>query len=219
MKNNNRTLILVGLLTLNFFSGFAQGVSTLRRDHLFPAHGNSMVTIATGIPYVAAAEYSYGFSDRFSVGVMAAAAPPASAYGIRLRWLISENNNGFRLEFRTPVLYYPPHPDLFCGEPWMLAWPVVSAEWTLQSGTRLSVGGGVVGAACVHSLMGHSKGGEKFMGGIWNTVHAGVAFPVNNNLMFQAEASAVMSGTRIAGPDWIAKFPAIVVLGLSYSIF
>jgi len=178
-----------------------------------------MVTIATGIPYVATAVYAYGFSDRFSMGLLVASAPPAFAFGVRLRWLISQNDNGFRLYFRTPILYYPPHPTLFCGEPWMLAWPVVSAEWTLSSGTRLSLGGGVVGAACVHSLMGHSKEGEKFMGGIWNTVHVGIAFPVNNRMMFQAEASAVMSGVKIAGPDWIAKFPAIIVLGLSYSLF
>ncbi len=196
----------------------AQPQSLAWNDPLFPAKGSAMVTFSTGVPYIGAGEYAYGFSDRFSVGVLAASAPPAVALGIRIRASIFEFHDNFRIYLRVPIIYYPPADGLFDGEPWLLAWPVMSAEWKLSSGTRLSVGGGVVRAGCVGSLMGDTMDGDKIMGGIWNTFHLGAAVPLNNRLTFQAEASAVMSGFKIAGDDWIARFPAIVVLGFSYQV-
>ena len=214
---NRIVLMAIALMLVHTLSS-AQRSSVGMNDHLFASPGSGMLTVATGLPYVGAFEYAFGISDRFTMGFVAAAAPPASAFGLRLRGVIFQED-GFRLYVRTPLLYYPPHPDLFCGEPWVLAWPVLSAEWLLSSGARASVGGGVVGAACVHSLLGHSRFGEDFMGGIWNTVHLGFTLPLNRRLTFQSEASAVMQGFKFAGEDWIAKFPVIAVIGVSYSLF
>jgi len=182
-----------------------------------------MVTVATGIPYVGIVEYAYGISDRFSAGAIIGITPKIPGYGVRLRGTIHERGDRFRVYVRAPVLYYPRTKDLG-GEPWVLTWPVVSAEWKIESGTRLSVGGGFVAAACVNSLLGleeeeeETEGGEGFMGGFWNTLHAGVAFPIRPRLMFQGELSAVLSGAKVAGGDWVGGPPVILVLGLSYGL-
>jgi hypothetical protein len=212
---------------------FAQSVSFYNGDHLFPTKGGSMVTFSTGIPYLGIAEYAYGFSDRFSVGLIAGVTPNVEGYGVRIRGILYQPSERFRLYFRAPMFYYPQTKGLG-GEPWVLAWPVISGEWKMDSGTRVSLGGGAVVASCFHSLMRHlglrkksettdmtSEGNDDnprgFMGGVWNTVHAGVAFPISQHIMIQTEASLVMRGFRVAGDDWVGGPPVIIVAGLSYS--
>ena len=56
-----------------------------------------------------------------------------------------------------------------------------------------------------------------FKGGIWNTLHAGIAAPISKKVMFQGEFSAVMSGFKLAGENYVGGPPVIAVLGLSYS--
>ena len=218
MKRNYRNVLCLATLSLFTTLCLSQPV-TFHRDHLFPLKGNTMFTLATGVPYVVAAEYTYGVSDRFSVGIVTAYAPPAPAFGVRLRGILFQENESFRVFARMPILYYPPERTLFCGRPWVLAWPTINAEWKLSHGERLLLGAGVVGASCIHHLLGHHIDEKTAMFGVWNTATAGIAIPINDNLMFQAEASAVMSGAKLAGDDWVAKFPVIAVVGFSYSTF
>ena len=193
-------------------------------DHLFPRSGNSMVTLSTGIPYVGISEYAYGFSDRFSIGLVGGVTPRVETYGIRVRAIL-HRKDAFRIYFRAPVLYYPKTRDLG-GEPWVLTWPVVVGEWLLGSGTRLSAGVGAIAAACYNSLIhelgfhrahAHFDEEEGFMGGVWNTVHVGAAIPLSKQIMFQTELAAVMKGLNIAGRDWVGGPPIILVLGFSYT--
>ena len=212
----------------------SQPLNDHSNDHLFPSKGGAMVTVSTGIPYLGIGELAYGFSDRFSVGLLAGATPSVEGYGVRVRGILYQRSERFRLYFRAPMFYYPQTHDLG-GEPWVLAWPVISAEWKMNSGTRVSLGGGAVVASCFHSLLRHlglqKKAGtgdmestsagdddhEGFMGGVWNTVHAGVAFPVSHRIMIQTEVSLVMNGIKVAGRDWVGGPPVIAVIGLSYS--
>ena len=176
-----------------------------------------MLTVVTGIPYLGIAEYSYGISDKFTAGVLAGRTPTDAGYGLRIRGVVFQGDEDFRVHFRMPVIYYPTLKGKR-GEPWLLAWPVVSAEWKLNSGTRLSVGGGVIGASCVASLLGKEEEDEEgFMNGLWNTLQFGVAVPLKSNLAFQAEVAGVLSGLKLAGKDWIGGPPVIVTLGLSHS--
>lgn len=216
MKRNYR--IVLCLITLGMFPrpSLSQPLTQLG-DHLFPIKGNRMFTLATGIPYVAVVEYTHGVSDRFSVGMVASYASPATVFGMRIRGILFQENESFRFYVKMPILYYPPERTLFCGRPWILAWPTINAEWILTRGERLTLGVGVVGASCVHHLLGHNVEGSQSMSGVWNTATVGVAVPLNGNLIFQSEVSAVMSGAKIAGTDWVAKFPVIVVLGFSFS--
>lgn len=228
MKQTIRSLIVTMVLAASTQS---QPLNIHSNDHLFPSAGRSIITVSTGVPYIGITEYAYGFSDRFSVGIMAGLTPNVEGYGFRVRAILSQPSNNFRLYFRAPLFYYPQTKDLG-GEPWVLAWPVISGEWRVGSATRVSVGGGAVVASCYHSLLRHlglrkkskslkssSDEDDKmgFVGGVWNTIHAGIAFPLSKNIMFQSEASIVMSGVKIAGSDWVGGPPVIVVTGLSYS--
>jgi hypothetical protein len=56
------------------------------------------------------------------------------------------------------------------------------------------------------------------MDGIWNTISFGVSVPVSRSVTFNAELSPVLKGIRPAGDDWVAKFPLIVVLGITTSL-
>ena len=235
MKNQKHILKLMVLLTINIVTARAQQQPIGINGHLFPARGKSMVTVATGIPYIGIAEYAYGISDRFSTGIIVGQTPKVAGYGLRIRGIIYHKNESFRLFVRAPILYYPKTKGLG-GEPWFLTRPVISGEWKLDSGIRLSVGGVFVGAACANSLLGvvndehshdvdvvpaleHDHDNETgFMGGLWNTFHAGIAVPVSKKIVFQLEVSVVMSGLKIAGKDWVGGPPVIVVLGFSYTL-
>ena len=231
MKNGFIKAVMLSIAAVG--SLCSQPISLHRNDHLFAASGHSMISITTGIPYVGITEYAYGFSDRFSLGFMAGVTPHVEGYGLRVRAILSQPSEKFRIYFRAPLFYYPKTKDLG-GDPWVLGWPVISGEWTVGSGTRVSVGGGAVVTSCYHSLLrhlglrkSHVKAAEEdnteekehkgFMGGVWNTLHAGIAFPVTSNITFQSEASLVMSGIKIAGNDWVGGPPVILVTGFSYS--
>ena len=223
MKNHKLFAMLIAALASYTLTAKGQGVSVNRNDHLFSGAGKSMVTVATGIPYVGITEYSYGFSDRFSAGLIVGVTPRVTGYGVRVRAILHERDDDFRLYLRVPILYYPKTKDLG-GEPWILAWPVLSAEWKLRSGARLSAGGGIVTASCFDSMLRkfglrshHEESDEEegFMGGVWNTLHVGMTLPVSERLTFHGEVSAVMSGVQIAGKDWIGGPPVILMLGFS----
>lgn len=188
-------------------------------EHPITPQGKYLLTTATGIPYAGATELSIGVTERMTIGVLGAYAPPAVAYGARVHVVITSDDDA-RLFFRMPVIYYPPHRDLFCGKPWILAWPTLHAEWRLDSDVRLSAGAGVLGASCIHALMGHhgEEEDEVQMDGVWNTVSFGVTIPLSRSVSFNAELSPVLKGIRFAGNDWVAKVPLIVVVGISTSL-
>jgi len=200
-------------------------------DHLFPNRGKSMITVATGIPYIGVAEYAYGFSDRFSVGIVVGSTPIGPGYGMRVRGILHQKNETFRVYAKSTILYYPKNIELG-KEPWVLAWPSISGEWKLDSGKRWSIGGGVVAASCIDVLLGrennehshatnvaegHHAAEDEVMSGVWNTVHAGLAIPLSDKMMFHSEASLVMDGLKIAGDDWVGGPPVVLVLGVTYT--
>jgi hypothetical protein len=207
-------------LVLTTAAAFAQPQNLLLERPITP-QGKYLLTTATGIPYVGATELSIGVTERITVGILGAYAPPAVAYGARVHAVITSGDDA-RLFFRMPVIYYPPHRDLFCGKPWILAWPTLHVEWKLDSEVRLSAGAGILGASCIHKLLRHHGGGEEEEGvqmdGIWNTISFGVSVPVSRSVTFNAELSPVLKGIRPAGDDWVAKFPLIVVLGITTSL-
>jgi len=231
MYHKTRISIALALGLLRVASTVAQPLGTVHMDYLMPKKGRSLVAASTGIPYIGILEYAYGFSNRFSVGVMIGRTPTVNGYGLRLRTVLYRSDRSFRVVAKGPVFYYPKTKGLG-GEPWALAWPTASAEWKLRSGVRIWVGGGAVVAACVNSMLGspaehddepHDHGSndhsdEGFMGGIWNTLQAGVSVPVGQGLAFQSEVAAVMSGLSVADNGWIGGPPVILNLGFSYTL-
>ena len=154
MNRASGLYLLLGFLTVSITTNcFAQEaeVDSVHMDHLFPQKGKSLFTFATGVPYIAIGEYAYGFTDRFSVGVLVGVTPSIPGYGLRLNTILYKNGNS-RVYARVPLLYYPQTKGLG-GEPWLLTWPVVNYEKTFESGLRFSVGGGIVAAACVNDML------------------------------------------------------------------
>jgi hypothetical protein len=236
------------LLLLMFFvtGAMGQGVSSSfgKHDYLFPARGRMMITTTTGIPYLGIVEVGVGISDRFTVSGMLGRTPIENGYGFRVRAVLMERSASFRLVAKMPAFYYAARPGQE-REAWALAWPSVHAEWQTTSGARLSLGAGLVGAACVNALLGrHAEahadahpghlptelehggsgaalpalGSDEFMGDIWNTISAGLAVPVGRSVSIRVDLSAVMSGAQLAGPDWIGGPPVILNIGISRTL-
>ena len=153
----NQSIIALFLLIINAcpsdISAQDIKITDPYHDPLFPAKNEQVLLVGTGIPYVGLAEYSYGFSKRVSIGLLAGTTPIVPGIGIRVKYLMSEYKNGNRLLLKTPILYYPRTRDLG-GEPWILTWPTLTYEWRFKSGIRFGIGAGVVAAACVNDLLG-----------------------------------------------------------------
>ena len=183
-----------------------------------------MATLLTGIPYVAIAELAYGFTDRFSVGVLGGIVPHNPGGGLRFRYLLAQPSGNFRVHLKMPVIYYPKAKSLGCPEcePWFLTWPAVSAEWRRPGGTRWWVGAGVVAAACADTVFGRENEAMETGGGIqegtWNTLQFGFSKPVTRKLAFQLEIAPVLEGRKLASRrTWVGGPPLILTTGFSYS--
>jgi hypothetical protein len=214
-------LCLAGLLFI------AHAEAQTNDDHLLSRLGKAMVTVGTGVPLVGFAEYSYGFSNRFTMGIVAGISPGGAGYGLRLRGVLHQRHETFRIYAKSPLLFYPKNTRKGI-EPWLLAWPTLTGEWKLESGMRLSAGVGAVASSCVDDLFGIEEAHqmhadepehvmeENFMRGVWNTVQLGMAIPLNDKMMFQSEVSLALDGLKLAGTRWVGGTPVVVVLGLSH---
>ena len=238
-------LVLAVVLAPGHAAGQRLSARPSKGDYLFPARGKAMITATTGIPYLGIAELSYGVSDRFTVGAIIGRTPSVFGYGFRVRGIVSQKGEKFRVFAKMPAFYYPAT-DGLGGEPWILAWPSVHAEWKYPSGMQISLGVGMVGSACVnglfgessvadtHTISGHENVDERsgmgfnsmfdqtdehgFMGDLSNTVSVGISIPTRFGVSFRADLSAVMKGYRLAGSEWIGGPPVILNLGVSRSL-
>jgi hypothetical protein len=185
-------------------------------DHVINERGQGRVTLATGIPYVGIVEYAYGISDRVTMGAFAGGTPNVGGIGIRTRLVVHEPRDDFRIYFCTPLAFYPKTKGLG-GDPWWLIRPNLNFEWMLESGFRYKVGGGLVAAASHHSIFGDASRAH-FQPDVWNTLHAGISFPIGARATFQIENSVVLDGFRIADSGWVGGPPVILVIGPSWTM-
>lgn len=224
-------IILLGLASLQEVK--CQNKKVFNHDFLMPAKGKSMVEFYTGLPYVAIAQYSYGFGNRVSVGVIYGYTPFERGYGLRMKALLTAPSETFRLSIKSPFIYYPGMKNGE-NEPWVLAWPALNGEWKLKNGSRIWTGVGVVGAACVDYLFepkgndphnGHDPDdpyhppveGEE-MTSLYNTFQFGYSKPLSNSWSFVAEVAPVMEGFKLKSPNgFLDTSPIILTLGLSCS--
>lgn len=201
-------------------------------DELFPGAGRFAVTGSTGIPYVAIGEIAYGFTDRFTFGIIGGFTPSTPGWGVRARGVLVEQGAN-RLVVNAPVLYYPASEGLG-NEPWLLTIPTLLAERRFNRGTNLHAGVGLAAAACTgaiesvftgyhlhngelmeggsHETM--AEGGEGFMGGIWPTLTAGGAWAVGEDFHLFADVALVTHDLAFAR-NWIAGPPVILTMGVT----
>lgn len=182
-------------------------------DHVINKKGGSRFTLATGIPFVGVAEYAYGVTDRFTVGVLGGLTPAVEGFGVRMRGVVYQKHDFYRVYFCTPVIYYP---TLSGGDPWWLARPNINFEWVTNSNVRYKFGGSMILAASNNSIFGDADKAT-LEPDAWSSVHAGISLPFRRNMYFQAEMSYVSKGIKPI-KDFVGAPPVILVLGLSYTL-
>ena len=234
MASSQKIIFQWALIILIGLSPFQLALSQERKiadhDYLLPAKGKSMMEVYSGIPYVAIGQYTYGFSNRVSVGVVYGYTPFEKGYGVRLKAVIAQSSESFRLYLKSPFLYYP-KTKKGEGDPWILAWPSLNAEWKLKNGTKLWAGAGVLGAGCYDYIFRRES--EKIeqmekdipvdekpplMAGIWNTFQFGYSKPISRKMSFVAEIAPVMEGFKLKSKEgFLDTAPVIITVGLSYS--
>ena len=191
-------------------------------DSLFAPRGGTDLTLASGLPFLGIAELAYGVSDRFSIGAFGAATPDLGdirgtvALGLRPRGVVVESG-AWRSVVVVPVLFYPQIKGFGDREPWMLTRPTLSIERTLPAGVRVSLGMGLIAAACTDSIFTLGKE-HTMMGGLWNTASAGVSIPVSARTSVFAEGSLVLHGVALASQDWIGGAPVVAYAGIVTSL-
>jgi len=194
----------------------------LSADYLFPRAGGFTATGATGLPFFGIGELTYGVSDRFAVGAVAAATPNIGrihgtmALGVRPRAVLFASGD-WRSYVAVPVFYYP-EVDGFGGnlEPWILVRPSVSLERRLPGGARASVGLGAIAAACTESIL--TLGKERtMMGGVWDTAILGGSVPLSGRTQLFGEGSLIMSGL-VPARGWIGGAPVTALAGITTSL-
>lgn len=202
----------------------AQYEKNMEHDYLMPKKGTSMLSLNSGIPYVAIGEYAYGITNRFAIGIIIGHTSVLPGYGIRIKTIIAQPHHDIRILLKSPIIYYP-FTRALGGDPWLLAWPTLSVEWKLKNGARVWTGIGMVGAACTDYLFGTEEESETemkkdmVMAKLWNTIQIGYSKPLTNRLSFMAEVAPVFNGLELANPhNWIGGPPVLLTFGLSYSI-
>lgn len=181
-------------------------------DHVINGRGMSRVTFATGIPFVAVGEYAYGVTNRLTVGVLGGLTPEVEGYGVRVRSVIYQKRNHYRVYFCTPVIYYP---GLSAGDPWWLTRPNINFEWVTRSNIRYKFGISVFMAASNNSLFGDASKAT-LQPDYWTSAHTGMSLPIGSDFSFQTEVSYVSKGVTPI-KDFIGAPPVVLVLGISYT--
>jgi len=220
-------IVLIGCVTTNVIIG--QAIKMKSHDYLLPGKGKSMVEFYTGSPYVAIGQYTYGISNRFAVGIIYGYTPFVKAYGFRLKAVVAQPSENFRINFKSPFFYYP-HTVPKDDEPWVAAWPTLNFEWKLKNEARLWAGFGIMSAACMDYLLGDEEGEKQMPVGdpgmskeeemlrIYNTFQIGFSKPISNKMSFVIEVAPVMEGFKIKSKDgFLDIIPVVVTTGLTYS--
>jgi hypothetical protein len=190
-------------------------------DYLFAPAGTFSITLASGIPLLGIGELTYSPTDRFAMGAVVAGTPDlprvqgTAAIGLRPRGVVLVEGS-WRSVLVVPILSYPKVPGFGDRDPWILARPTLTLEKTFVSGVRLSVGVGLIAAACTESLF--TLGQEHtMMGGVWNTASFGGAVPISARTSLFGEASLIMRGV-VPANDWIGGAPIVALVGIATSL-
>lgn len=156
-------VLIIVIVFTTLVKAHAQVKEVFNHDYLMPQKGTSMVEFYSGLPYVAIGQYSYGFSNHFSVGVIYGYTPFEKGYGLRMKAILAQPSESFRINVKSPFIYYPGMKKID-GEPWMAAWPAINGEWKFKNGSRIWTGVGLMGAACVDVIFPskeHDHGGHE----------------------------------------------------------
>lgn len=208
------TIFAFPAISVAFQLNFSEPARDKGFDHVINNRGESRVSLLTGIPVVGTVEYAYGVSDRLTFGVLGGFTPFEEAIGIRVRTVVHQKKESFRVYYCTPVVFYP-QTNMPDAEPWWLIRPNINFEWLTNSGLRYKFGGSLIGVASHQRIFGKPSN-EKLSPELWSAVHAGVSMPVAFQLSFQAEFSYITKGLRTID-TFFGGPPVLAIVGISYT--
>lgn len=224
VTTKNKTDLLLFLWTIIIFAFPATSVAfqimpdeanrEKKFDHVINSRGESRVSLLTGIPIIGTAEYAYGVSDRLTFGVLGGFTPFEEAFGIRVRTVVYQKQESYRVYYCTPVVFYP-QTNMPDAEPWWLIRPNINFEWLANSGLRYKFGGSLIGVASHQRIFGKPSN-ERLVPELWSAVHAGVSMPVASQLSFQSEFSYITKGIRTID-TFFGGPPILAIIGISYT--
>lgn len=183
-------------------------------DHVINQKGESRVSFFTGLPVVASTEFAYGISNRLTAGVFFGYTPFEEAIGIRVRTVLYEQTESFRIYYCTPVIYYPQTRRLN-PDPWFLTRPNINFEWMKTPRLRYKFGGSIIASSSQEDLFGDPSK-SRHSPGLWTAVHGGISTRMGSGLSFQAELSYVMKGLQTID-SFFGGPPFILMTGFSYT--
>ena len=195
-------------------------------DYLMPGKGKSMLELYSGIPFIAIGQYSYGFSDRFSAGIIYGYTPDVLGYGFRIKAIIAQPSESVRINLKAPFIYYP-RMSKEVAEPWIAVWPTLNVEKKFKNEARLWVGVGIIGAACVDYFIKEKESyypepdtwDDEAEADILNTIQIGYSQPLSNRMSFVIEAAPLMQGFKFKTPHGlINNIPVFATVGLTYTL-
>jgi len=217
-------LLLLPVILLSTLPGIAPAYQVISGkkalpdsfDHVINRRGESRVSFLTGIPVLGTAEYAYGISDRLTFGVFGGFTPFEEAIGIRVRTVVHQKSELFRVYYCTPIVFYP-QATMAVAEPWWLIRPNINFEWLADSGIRYKFGGSVIGAASHRRVFGIAgRENEQLSPELWTAIHGGFSMPAGRRVSFQAELSYITKGVHTI-KDFFGGPPVIAIVGFSHT--
>lgn len=195
-------------------------------DPAFAPSGHAMVSVATGLPYLAIGEVAYGVGSRFTVGVLGGITPTTEGGGVRIRGVLLDFGVD-RLVAQLPLLYYPPTRGFLTvtsgmGEDaWFLVMPELQWEHRFGNGTRLHAGVGVAATSCADGLAAFLQRDIGFaqlqrMGDVWPTFKVGGSMPLSHATSLFADVALVPDGL-VYGKPWIVGVPLVATVGMAHA--
>ena len=220
--------------SLNAQSILAQSVveQENRHDPDFPGRkifNAGVMTTYTAItpPPALVGDITYGFSAKFSVGLIAGTTGAQSLAGTKLNVILYGRNN-FRVIYRMVMLYYPGRDGQYLFDksdtfimPWMLTMGAINAEWTSPKNIRWSLGMGVLETHCIEGMKqyfwGETEKAKVSPFEVFHTLNGSVSIPVSKKFTFRPEVIAVMKDGQLVKRGDFRVFPINPFLKLIYT--
>lgn len=228
--------MLMLLMVLFLKNASAQTVEQTLNDPYFPRKGKfnaGLITTYTGKvpPPVLIGDVTYGFSNKFSLGIVGGTTGALALYGFKLNALVLQRNN-FRVLYRMTSIYYPERHGKFLFDrvdkhvmPWMLSMGLMDAEWRTEKGIRWSLGMGLLETHCIDGMMNlifnrkpsPEEEEEELEFEVFNTLQGSVSIPLSKKFTLRPEVIAIMKGTQFINGGEHKVGPLNIYVSVVYS--
>jgi hypothetical protein len=224
-------IVIIVLMTCTFVRCAAQATEPDSNDPYLaaPHHFKAgLITTYTGFspPPVLIGDLTYGFSNRFSMGLVGGTTGSLTLTGLKLGALLYQKEN-FRLLYRMTSVYYFNRDGKYMFDrvdqkvmPWILTMGLFDVEWKTRKGIRLAAGMGLLETHCVQgmiNLLFHTGEVPAQTFDVFNTIQGSASFPLSSRLTLRVEAITALKGTQWISRDEHHVGPLTMYLNFVYA--